>query len=201
MFTCLAASQDFNSQHLDEELIASSEWLYIEGYKFSEKTGIESVQKAIEIAKNNGTKVSLTASDVFIINAFRVQFMEALSKADLIFCNENEAKAITNTDNTNDAFEKLKQLCPNVVLTKGNEGSIAFIENKKYDFSAVVSNVLDTTGAGDMYAGAFLYGMLNFDGENKIERAGKLASLSSSKIVSQLGARYTGDLKRLVASV
>jgi sugar/nucleoside kinase (ribokinase family) len=198
MLTCLAASQDFNPQHLDEELIATSEWLYIEGYKLSETLGADSVQKAIKIAKKNGTKISLTASDVFIINACRDNFMNVLSNADLIFCNKNEVKAITNTDNIDEAFEKLKQLCPNVVLTMGADGAMAFIENKKYIFSAVAASVLDTTGAGDMYAGAFLFGLLNFDGENKIERAGKLASLSSSLIVSRLGARYTGDLKKLI---
>ena len=201
MLTCLAASQDFVVEHIDEEIIASSEWLYLEGYKFSETTGVESILKSIEIAKNNDTKIAITASDVFVINTFRDDFMTTLSKSDLIFCNDNEAKAITNMSNTDEAFEKLKQLCKNVVMTMGSSGSMAFIENKKYVFSAVPTSVIDTTGAGDMYAGAFLYGMLNFDGENKIEKAGKLASLSSTAIVSQLGARYSGNLKKLIASV
>jgi sugar/nucleoside kinase (ribokinase family) len=201
MLTCLSASQDFGIEHIDANLIATSEWLYVEGYKFSESTGVKSVLKSIEIAKNSNTKIILSASDVFIINSFRDNFMIALSNADFIFCNENEAKAITNTNSSDEAFEKLKQLCNNVVMTMGASGSMAFIENKKYTFSAISTNVIDTTGAGDMYAGAFLYGMLNFDGIDKIEKAGKLASLSSSAIVSQLGARYIGQLQKLIASI
>ena len=216
MLTCLAASQDFDVQHIDEELIASSEWLYIEGYKFSETSGVESILKSIEIAKNNDTKIALTASDVFIVSSFRDNFVDALSKSDLIFCNENEAKAITETNSSAAAFEKLEQLCKNVVMTMGKRGSIVFFEDEKYQFPAVPTNVIDTTGAGDMYAGAFLYGMLNFEDNyekntneydeyvdiyvngNRIVKAGKLASKSSSAIVSQLGARYTGDIKKLM---
>ena len=201
MLTCLAASQYFGLEHLDEELIATSEWLYIEGYKFTEKEGKESIFKAIEIAKNNNTKIAITASDVFIINTCRDNFMSALSNADLIFCNQNEASAITNTTAPDNIFNKLKQLCKNVVMTMGANGSVAFIEDKKYTFDAVRSNVIDTTGAGDMYAAGFLYGMLNFENEDKIERAGKLASLASSEIVSQLGARYSRSLQKLIASV
>jgi len=198
MLTCLAASQYFNTEHLDEELIASSEWLYIEGYKFSEIAGAASIAKAIEIAKNSNTKIILSASDAFIINNFRDNFMNALSKADLVFCNDNEAKAITHLDDTEDVFNKLKQLCPNIVMTLGGEGSIAFIDNKRYVFAAVPTCVEDTTGAGDMYAASFIYGMINFDSEDKIEKAGKLASKTASLIVSQLGARYTSDLKKLI---
>lgn len=198
MLTCLAASQDFNIEHLDEELIASSEWLYIEGYKFSESAGAESISKAIAIARTNNTKIVLSASDTFIINSFRDNFMDALSKSDLVFCNINEAKSITNLDNLDEVFNKLKQLCPNVVITLGEDGSMAFIDNKKYVFAAVPTCVEDTTGAGDMYAASFLYGMINFDGEDKIEKAGKLASKTSSLVVSQLGARYTSDLKKLI---
>jgi len=201
MLTCLAASKYFNIEHLNEELIASSEWLYIEGYKFSETTGVESVFKSIEIAKNNNTKIALTTSDTFIINHWRDDFMNALYKSDFLFCNESEAKTITNTDTLDNAFEKLKQLCNDFVITRGAYGSIAFIENKKYEFSVKNVDVLDTTGAGDMYAGAFLYGMLNFDGKDKIEKAGKLASLSSTEIVTQLGARYIGSTQKLIASI
>jgi sugar/nucleoside kinase (ribokinase family) len=198
MLTCLAASQDFDVNHIDEELIATSEWLYIEGYKLSEIAGVESILKAIEIAKNNDTKIALTASDVFIVNYCNDDFMKVLSKSDLIFCNESEAKAIANTKDSDFAFDKLKQLCSNVVMTKGKQGSIVFIENKKYEFSAVPTEMLDATGAGDMYAGAFLFGMLNFEGEDRIERTGKLASYSASVIVSQLGARYMGDIQKLI---
>jgi sugar/nucleoside kinase (ribokinase family) len=227
MLTCLAASKEFALEHLDEELIAQSEWIYLEGYKFSEKLGAESISKSIEIAKQNNTKISITASDLFIIDVFNAPFISALKQSDLLFCNENEAKAIAKSlnnskeinsnkeINSDEAIKIISKICPNVVMTKGKDGAKVLFSDKFYEFSAVPTKVIDTTGAGDMFAGAFLFGLLNYenvivkdtvstsndDEFNKLNFAGKLASRASSIIVSQLGARYSGSFKDIVNSV
>jgi sugar/nucleoside kinase (ribokinase family) len=215
MLTCLAASTEFALEHLDEELIAQSEWLYLEGYKFSEKSGTVSIDKSIEIAKQNNTKISITASDLFIIDVFNEQFISALKQSDLLFCNENEAKAIAKCDNSDEAIKIISKICPNVVMTKGKDGAKVLFNDKFYEFSAVPTKLIDTTGAGDIFAGAFLFGLLNYenviakgtvnssnDNEfNKINFAGKLASKAASIIVSQLGARYSGSFKDIIQSI
>jgi len=246
MLTCLAASKEFTLEHLDENLIAQSEWLYLEGYKFSENSGAESIAKSIEIAKQNNTKIAITASDLFIIDVFNEPFMKALKQADLVFCNENEAQAIAkslnknychtaldavspenkgiagqarNDDSVNEEVNSdekiisiISKICPNVIMTKGKDGAKVFFNNKFYEFAAVQTTVIDTTGAGDMFAGAFLFGLLNYeniiekgtvntsnDNEfNKINFAGKLASKASAIIVSQLGARYSGNFNEII---
>jgi sugar/nucleoside kinase (ribokinase family) len=216
MLTSLSASKEFSLEHLDEELIAQSEWLYLEGYKFSETAGAESVRKSIEIAKKNNTKIAITASDVFIIEFFNEQFMSALKQADLVFCNENEAKLIAKCENSDEAIKIIGKFCPNVAMTKGKDGSKILFNDRYYNFPAFPAFPLtDTTGAGDMFAGAFLYGLMNYekivedgvfnipkrtnDNEfDKIYFAGRLASKAAATIVTQLGARYDGNLKMII---
>ena len=198
MLTCLAASKSFSLEHLDAELIKSSEWLYVEGYKFSETVGVSCIEKAIEIAKQSKTKIAITASDVFIINEFRSNFINQLRQADLIFCNETEAQAIAESNDPDNAFEKITKIVPNVVMTRGSKGSKILFKGKTYLIPPHEVTVIDTTGAGDMYSGAFLYGLNNFKGDDAVLKAGYLASYSSSIIVSQLGARYKGYFKELL---
>jgi sugar/nucleoside kinase (ribokinase family) len=212
MLTCLAASKEFSLEHLDEKMISRSEWLYIEGYKFSETTGAECIKKSIEIAKKNNTKIAISASDVFIIEIFNEPFMAALKQADLLFCNENEAKAITKCNDFEKNINTLASICPNVVMTRGGNGSVVYWNDEQYIFNGIQRNVIDTTGAGDMFAGAFLFGLLN---PNKIENhnqtlnknnniiwnSGKLATLASSLIVEQLGARYSGNYDDILKEV
>ena len=244
MLTCLAASKEFSLEHLDENLIANSEWLYLEGYKFSENSGAESIAKSIAIAKQNNTKIAITASDLFIIDVFKEQFISALKESDLVFCNENEAVAIAknlnlthcyaaldavssetvqrfpeeiphqvrydDSDkeiNSDEAIKIISKVCSNVVMTKGKDGATVLFDGKIYEFSAVPTTVIDTTGAGDMFAGAFLFGLLNYENIfnekefNKINFAGKLASKASSIIVSQLGARYSESFRTIIQSI
>ncbi|MPN50881.1 5-dehydro-2-deoxygluconokinase [bioreactor metagenome] len=137
--------------------------------------------------------------------------MEILGQSDLLFCNENEAKAIAKCEDSDEAINIISKICPNVVMTKGKNGAKVFFNNKSYDFEACPTEVIDTTGAGDMFAGAFLFGLLNYDKfvkntdasnlEDKINFSGKLASKASSIIVSQLGARYTGEFDKIIQNI
>lgn len=190
MLTSLGATAFFAPNHIDEELIARSEWVYLEGYKFSQESSTEAVFRAVELAKKHNTKIAFTFSDVFIIDNFFSKVQKLLPYCDLVFCNENEAKSFTHSNNFEDAAKILFDMTDNVVLTKGPDGSKIKWENKIYDISAVPTNPVDTTGAGDMFAGAFLYGIIN---EKNPIFAANLASYCSSKIVSQFGARMNAD--------
>jgi sugar/nucleoside kinase (ribokinase family) len=195
LHTCLAATSKFGVNNIYEEIIARSEWLYIEGYKFSEVSSTEAIYKAVQTAKVYGTKIAVTFSDKFIVDFHKNGLEKVVENADLVFCNEPEALAYVGTDEVESAFEGLKKASPNVALTLGNEGSLVHWQGKDYRFPSLSVKSIDTTGAGDSYAGAFLYGVVV---EKDIELAGKLAAYTAGKVVAQMGPRLTTDIKQFI---
>ncbi len=194
MHTALGATALFNENHINEDIIARSEWLYIEGYKFSEDSSSKAIFKAIETAKKHNTKISVTFSDVFITNIFKSNLSKVVEVADLVFCNDQEAMSYTNTNDAETAFNELAKICPNVIVTQGKNGSLVKWNNEILQIPSYKANPLDTTGAGDMFAGAFLYGLIK---TNSPKIAGHLASYAASVIVSQFGARISGDMNEI----
>ncbi len=186
MLTYLGATAQFSTKNVDEDIIARSEWVYIEGYKFSQQSSTDAVYKAIDYSKKHNTKIAFTFSDVFITENFRENVEKAYQQADLVFCNANEAMSFTGENSFENAKKKIFDSIENAVITNGEKGSSIKMGNEIFDIPAYPATPLDSTGAGDMFAGAFLYGMIV---ENDIHFAGHLASLCSAKIVSKLGAR------------
>ena len=184
--TSLAVNTTFSKEHVAEEAVSRSEWLYVEGYKFSEQSGAEAIEHAIHYAKKHGTKIAVTFSDAFIVQYFGEGLRSAVAKADLIFCNEAEALAFTGADTTQEAFRALKEVAPNVAMTVGEKGSKVHFGNGSWDIPAVPVVPVDTTGAGDIYAAGFLYGITH---GHTPEQAGRLGSAAAAKVISQLGAR------------
>ncbi len=191
LYTCLAATAEFGEKHIDEDIIARSEWLYIEGYKFSESHSTDAIFKAVEFAKKHNTKIAVTFSDIFVTELFKDNLMKVVKDSDLVFCNESEALSFTGENNSRDAFDKLCQIGKNVAVTYGAAGSVIKWDGKVYEIPAFSVVPVDTTGAGDSYAGAFLYGIIK-KGDPVI--AGRLASYISSQIVSQMGPRAKFDM-------
>ena len=192
MITSLGATALFGVNNIDEDLIRRAEWLYLEGYKLTADSSVEATYHAIKLAKKHNTKIAFTMSDVFVINSFNEQTKQVVEQSDLIFCNESEAKCLTNQEDFESAFIELLKICTNVALTRGEFGSIIQWDGQRYEIPAYSTVAIDSTGAGDMYAGGFLYGILN---QNSPENAGRLASLSASKVVAQLGARLKDNHK------
>lgn len=192
--TCLGINSSFNADHIREETIARSEWLYVEGYKLSEQSGVEAISEAIGYAKKHNTKIAVTFSDNFIVNVFRNELAEAVKSADLIFCNETEGCSYTDTDNPHEAFMRLCEIVPNVAYTRGATGSLVQYNGETYAIAPYDTVPLDTTGAGDMYAAGFLYGISH---NYSPEYSGHLASYAASKIVSQFGARLHGNYEEM----
>jgi len=187
MRTCLAVSSHLAARHVDEERIRNSEWLFIEGYVFANPdTGQKAIREAIRIAKLNGTKIAVTCSDAFVVNVFGDALHEALEHTDLFFCNETEACAVSGASTAEDAFRKLKSKTRSLVVTNGPHGAYIRHAGIEAHVPAFPSDPKDLTGAGDMFAGSFLYGITNGVSPDKAARA---ASFLSHKVISQIGAR------------
>jgi len=191
MRTCLGVSSHLSDKHVDEERIAHSTWLFIEGYVFANPdTGHHAIRKSIELAKKHGTKVAITCSEQFVPQAFGDMFREALQQADLLFCNAPESLAVTGKDNTADAFTALKDIVPHCVLTDGPHGAYVRYQGQEAHVPAYACQPKDLTGAGDMFAGAFLFGITHgYDAAI----AARGANYLCSKVISQIGARLQED--------
>lgn len=191
MNTFLGVSSFLSPEHLDEEAIKQSEYIYLEGYLVASPKGLEAMKTAKKIAERSGVQVSLTFSDPSMVKYFPNQMKEIVgASVDLLFCNDEEAMIYTGTDSLETAREKLKEIAKRFVITLGANGALifdgdTFIKIEPYKVMAV-----DTNGAGDMFAGAFMYGITN--GHSYAE-AGKLASLASSGVVAQYGPRLTKE--------
>lgn len=190
MNTCLGATGQFNLNHVDEDIIKKSKWLYTEGYKLSSEKSAEAVLYAVEIAKKNDIRVSITFSDVFITENFRINLEKVVHQSDFVFCNEQEAISFTQKNNIDEALEELKLIVPNFAVTMGEKGSFIYWNRKLHKIPAYKVNPIDTTGAGDMFAGGILYGIIS---GLDMELSGKLASYAAAKVVSQFGARLKED--------
>ena len=187
MRTCLAVASHLSARHVEERRIANSEWLFIEGYVFANPdTGQTAIREAIRVAKQNGTKVAITCSDAFIVQVFGNALQDALQHADLFFCNEGEACAFTKAGNAEEAFNQLKGKLPSLVVTNGRYGAYIRHDGVDAHVPSFPCEPKDLTGAGDMFAGAFLYGITH--GVSP-ERAARAAGYLSQKVITQVGAR------------
>lgn len=184
--TTLAVNQYFTQQHVREDVIAASEWLYIEGYKLTDENGAEAVDVALHYAKKHDTNVAVSCSDGFIVDVFGDRLRSVLRHTHLVFANEREAAALAGEESADTAYAKLASDFSHVVVTKGAHGSRVRWNGIEAHAPAFAVDAVDATGAGDMYAGAFLYGVLH--GYHP-EHAARLASYASSRVVAQFGAR------------
>jgi sugar/nucleoside kinase (ribokinase family) len=187
MRTCLAVSSHLAARHVPADKIAASEWLFVEGYLFANPhTGQHAVREALRAAKAAGTKVALTCSDAFIPQVFGDAFREALAQSDLLFCNATEATAIAGGSTAGEAFARLKSAVPNAVVTDGPNGAFVRFHGAEVHVPAFACKPIDATGAGDMFAGAFLYGITH---DTPPARAARAANFLAMKVVTQIGAR------------
>jgi sugar/nucleoside kinase (ribokinase family) len=187
MNTFLGVSSFLSPEHIDEEAIKNSSYIYLEGYLVASPKGFEAMKEAKRIAEKHRVFTSLTFSDSSMVKYFSAQMEEILgASVDLLFCNEEEAMIFTGTDNLQDAREKLKQVAKRFAITLGANGALIFDGDTFIQIEPYKVRAIDTNGAGDMFAGAFLFGITH--GHSYAE-AGKLASLASSRVVSQFGPR------------
>ncbi len=187
MNTFLGISSTFSKTELIPSAIANSKFLYTEGYLVASPTGLEAALEAKEIAKQNNVMTSLTFSDVNMVKFFKAGLQKMVGDGvDLLFCNESEALAFTETSEIVVARERLKKISKTFVITRGENGAMIFDGDTFIDIEPYQVKAIDSNGAGDMYAGSFLYALTQ---GHTHALAGKLASLAASKVVSQYGPR------------
>lgn len=187
MLTNLAVSSTLTEADVDEAAIADSKYVYIEGYLLTGDTTKAAAYRAIELAKKHDVKVAFTASDPFLVNMLREEMIELIEgPVDLFFCNEEEAKSLTQKDDPVECAREIHRHAENVALTLGANGSLLMHDGELIPIEGVEVAAIDTTGAGDMYAGALMYGITN---GLTWKESGHLASHAAARIVTQLGAR------------
>ena len=187
MNTFLGANLDLTSKEVDEPNLINSDWLYLEGYLVTDDTRTDVAVKAMECAKANQVKTSLSLSDPFVVQVFENNLHKVIGDGvDLLFCNSDEARSFTNTHSTEAAAEQLKKYAKTFVITLGAGGSLSYDGTDLVQTPGVITNAVDTNGAGDMYAGAFLYAI---NAGHSYAWAAKFANEASARVISQFGPR------------
>jgi len=189
MSTYLGISQKLNEKDINEDLIKNSTILYLEGYLWDLDDAQSAIRKSISIAKNSGTKIAFSVSDVFCIERFRDSFIEIVKNdCDIVFANEEEIKALIGESNITEFSNSLVDKNKIFAVTRGDKGVSIISQSSKYELeSEKIDHLVDTTGAGDIFAAGFLeYFIKNYE----IEECGKRGIELASKIIQQYGARF-----------
>ncbi len=187
MLTNLAVSATLSPDDISPEQMQGAKYIYVEGYLFAGEPTRTAALKAIETAKSLGIKVAFTVSDPFLIQYHKDEFWSLVEgPVDLLFCNLEEARALTGHFDALDCVHEIHQHADNVALTLGADGSILMHDGVAIPVEGVSVKAVDTTGAGDMYAAGILYGITN---GLSWKQSGHLASQAAARIVGQMGAR------------
>ncbi|MCX5900009.1 MAG: adenosine kinase [Proteobacteria bacterium] len=181
---------------IDEAQLINSRYLYLEGYLFDSTLATQTMLHTIDTAKKRGVKIAFTASDAFCIARHKDTFLKLLRQVDLLFCNAQEARALSDTGTNDEALKALAAMCPAIALTDGGSGSLLHFGGETLHVKPCAVSAVDTTGAGDSYAAGLLYGLTN---GCSLAASGAIASLFSSRVVAQLGPRFTGDISSEIA--
>jgi sugar/nucleoside kinase (ribokinase family) len=197
MSTFLGASIDFNINCVNEELIINSNILYIEGYLFDQPEAKKAIYHCCRIAKEKNIQIALSLSDLFCVERHRKDFLSLISEfIHIVFANEAELKSLYQMDFSS-CINKLKEVVTIGAITLGSKGSLIFKNGLEYNINAnKIENLVDTTGAGDLFAAGFLYG---FSKSLSIDNCGSLGTKAASEIITYYGARPKILLKNLLS--
>jgi sugar/nucleoside kinase (ribokinase family) len=196
MNTFLGASVDFTPENIDAEMIGAAKIVYLEGYLFDKDAAKAAFRETARLAKEAGAKVALTLSDPFCVERHRDDFRKLVSEdADIVFANEQEITTLYEVNSFDEAANAALQDCEMAVLTRSEAGSVIVSAGETVAVPAdPVAKVMDATGAGDLYAAGFLFGLTQ---GLPIEACGKLGSLAAAEVISHIGARPETALREL----
>jgi len=201
MNTYLGASQFLPTSALDPELIGDGSVLYLEGYLWDPEEPRAAMREAIAAARKAGRKVAFTLSDAFVIARHGDDFRALIDagQIDILFANEHELAALTDEAEFEAGIARLASKVPTLVVTRSERGAVAIEDGERAEVAAEpVEQVVDTTGAGDLFAAGFLYGEVR--GASLAQRL-RLGAICAAEIISHYGARPEADLADLVAPV
>ncbi len=199
MNTFLGASSLLSAADLDETLITMAQVTYLEGYLFDQQPAKEAYYKAAGIAHAAGRMVSLTLSDAFCVDRHRADFRHLVAEeVDILFANEAEIISLYEVETFDEALQRVREDCGIVALTRSEHGSVIARDDEIHVISAeAVGSVIDTTGAGDLYAAGFLFG---FTHGRPLAECGRLGSIAAGEIISHFGPRPETSLKELASA-
>lgn len=198
MSTLLGAAADLSPGDVDDDLVGDACLTYLEGYLVEQEQARDAFHRAAEIAHRAGRRVAVTLSDSFCVDRRRREFLTLVEAgADVVFANEDELRLLYATDDADEALSRAERHCPLVVMTRGAAGSTVVDRGRRHDVAAVpVPRVVDTTGAGDLYAAGFLHGLARgWD----VTTCARLGAVAAAEVIAHVGARPETSLADLVA--
>lgn len=199
MNTYLGSSEFFGPEHVDSDLIAAAQVTFLEGYLFDRPEAKEAYWKASRVAHDAGRRVSLTLSDTFCVERHRAEWRDLVTdQVDILFANEAEALALYEVDTFDEALAAARADAEVAIVTRGPRGSVVARGDEVVVVDPHPVDVVDTTGAGDLYAAGFLFG---FTHDRPLEVCGKLGSVAASAVLGHTGARPGASLGQLTASM
>ena len=197
MCTYLGAANRLDAAAIDEAVIEASAVTFCEGYLWDEPQAKDAIRRTAEIAHRADQRVAFTASDPFCVQRHREEFRELIAgDVDILFANEHELTMLYETDTFDEALQHVRGRVEIAALTRGPHGSVVLHGDDVHVIDPYPVNVVDTTGAGDLYAAGFLYG---FTHGRSLLVCGQLASLAAGEVISHLGARPEVSLADLAA--
>jgi len=185
--TCLGAAVELMASDIESQIFEAYDYFHIEGYLVQNH---ELIETAVKIAKQKGLKVSLDLASFNVVQE-NLEFLRRIifDFVDILFANEEEARAFTGKD-PEEALEEISLMCEYAIVKVGKQGSIIKHQNEKAGVGIIGIDALDTTGAGDLYAAGFIYGLVM---DQPISECGRLGSLLSGKVIETLGAKISAD--------
>ena len=197
MNTFLGASHFLPAEAIDQDAIANAKLVFLEGYMWDPPEPRAAMRRALEIARQSDTQVAFSTCADFCVHTHRKDFRKLIDDGliDILFANEEEAGILEDSDPAS-AIETLGKDVPLLVVTRGPQGAIAIKDGERFETTALPTTVVDTTGAGDLFAAGFLSGHLQ--GES-VTRCLEMGAIAAAEVVSHFGARPEQDLKKLMA--
>ena len=198
MNTYLGAATMLTPGDIDEDQIARAKVTYMEGYLWDRPGAKEAFRKAAQVAHDAGRKVSLSLSDSFCVDRWRDEFLElAEHQVDILFANEDEIKSLYQVDDFDQALQHVRGHCEIAALTRSEKGAVIVSGDEIHIVDAdKVGRVVDTTGAGDLFASGFLHGVTQ---GMDLHRSGQVGAMAAAEVISHFGARPETVLSKLLA--
>lgn len=197
MNTYLGACGSLTDSDIDESVVAQTELVYLEGYLWDKESAKSAMMKAIKLAKKHGIPCAFTLSDSFCVKRHRADFLSLIQNgAKIIFANEEEIKSLYQTNSVESAVSSIQRDMDLAVITLGAKGAMAVSKTEIVSVDAIKpAKVVDTTGAGDMFAAGFLYG---YTRKNDLKTCLEIGAIAASEIISHFGARPQTPLATLI---
>jgi sugar/nucleoside kinase (ribokinase family) len=200
MNTYLGSCQELDEADVDADMVRAADITYFEGYLWDPPAPIRAIRRAKAIAREAGRKVALTLSDVFCVEGHREAFLDMMRSGavDLVFANENEARSLFRTDDLETAIDGLSAIVPLAIVTRSEKGAVV-VSSEGRDAVPVTppARVLDTTGAGDLFAAGFLTGLTR---GRPLRDCAVMGTVAAAEVIEHFGARPEADLEARVAA-